>query len=58
VNLAGKPEMAAKKAELAKFIPKTDAADLPRGKGGEGEGEGGAVAPAKKSKGKGKKKAA
>jgi arylsulfatase A-like enzyme len=58
VNLAAKPELAAKKDELAKFLPPKDAADLPRGKGGEaGEGDG-ATKPAKKGKGKGKKKSA
>jgi hypothetical protein len=36
-NLAGKPEHAARKAELAKWLPKTDAPDLPRGGGAEGE---------------------
>lgn len=56
VNLAAKPEMAAKKAELAQFLPKTDAANLPRGKGGEGEDADGAASPAKKGKGKGVKK--
>ncbi len=54
VNLAAKPELAAKKAELAKFIPTKEAPDLPRGKGGEAEDVGGA--PGKK-KGKAKKKA-
>ena len=57
VNLAAKPEMAAKKAELAAFLPKTDAANLPRGKGGESEDADGATKPAKKGKGKGKKQA-
>lgn len=52
VNLAAKPEHAAKKAEMAAFLPKTEKPDLPRTRGGE-EGEG--TAPAKK-KGKGKKK--
>jgi arylsulfatase A-like enzyme len=52
VNLAARPEMAAKKAELAKFIPTKDAPDLPRGKGGDSEEGGGA--PARK-KGKSKK---
>ena len=51
-NLATKPDLAAKKAELAAFLPKTEKPNLPAGRGGEdGEGE----APAKK-KGKGKKK--
>jgi len=39
-NLAQKPEQAARKTELARFLPKTDAPDIPRrGSGGEGEGE-------------------
>ena len=57
VNLAGKSDLSAKKAELAKFLPQKDAANLPRGKGGEGEEAEGAK-PAKKGKGKGKKSAA
>jgi arylsulfatase A-like enzyme len=56
VNLAGKPDLSAKKAELAKFLPQKDAANLPRGKGGEGEEAEGSSKSAKK--GKGKKKAA
>jgi len=52
VNLATKPELAAKKAELASFLPKNEKPDLPRTRRGE-EGEGGE--PAQK-KGKGKKK--
>jgi arylsulfatase A-like enzyme len=44
VNLAGKPEFAARKAELAAFLPKADAPDLPKSGGG------------KKKSGKGKKK--
>jgi len=52
VNLATKPELAAKKAELASFLPKIEKPDLPRTRRGE-EGEGGE--PAQK-KGKGKKK--
>lgn len=43
-NLAGKPEFAARKAELAAFLPKSDAPGLPRSGGG------------KKKSGKGKKK--
>ena len=58
VNLAAKPELVVKKAELAKFLPTKDAPDLPRGKGGEGEEAGGAKPAAKKGKGKGKKSAA
>jgi arylsulfatase A-like enzyme len=51
-NLAQKPEHAARKAELAKLLPATDAENLPNSRGGgEGEGEGG------KKKGSGKKKA-
>lgn len=42
-NLATKPEHAARKAELAKLLPKTDAPNLPGGRGG-GEGD----APKKK----------
>ena len=57
VNLAGKSDLSANKAELAKFLPQKDAANLPRGKGGEGEEAEGAK-PAKKGKGKGKKSAA
>ncbi len=34
-NLAGHTEHAARKAELAKYLPKTDAPDLPFGGGGE-----------------------
>lgn len=56
VNLAGKPDLSAKKAELAKFLPQKDAANLPRGKGGEGDEAEGSSKSAKK--GKGKKKAA
>jgi len=36
-NLAGKPEHAARKAELAKWLPKTNTPDLPSGGGGEGD---------------------
>ena len=56
VNLAGKPDLSAKKAELAKFLPQKEAANLSRGKGGEGDETEGSSKPAKK--GKGKKKAA
>ncbi|MEQ1858584.1 MAG: sulfatase [Chthoniobacteraceae bacterium] len=38
-NLAGFTEHAARKAELAKLLPKTDAPDLPGGGKGEGEGK-------------------
>ncbi len=55
VNLAGKPEMAEKKAEMAKYLPKSDAADLPHKSGGGEEGDDGAAKVIKK--GKGKKKA-
>jgi len=40
-NLARSPEHAARKAELAKLLPKTDAPNLPATRGG-GDGEGGA----------------
>jgi len=36
-NLAGRTEHQAKKAELAKWLPKSDAKDLPGGGGGEGD---------------------
>jgi arylsulfatase A-like enzyme len=49
-NLAAKPEFAAKKVELAKFLPKTDVAD-PGGRQGAGAEEG-----EKKEKKAGKKK--
>ena len=39
VNLAAKPEFAARKTELAKFLPKTDVAD-PGGPSGQGAEEG------------------
>lgn len=39
-NLASLPDQASRKAELAKWLPKTDAADLPRGRGGDEEGGG------------------
>lgn len=48
-NLAGKPEYASRKEELAKWLPKTDAANLPGApEPGEGSGNG-------KAKGKGRK---
>jgi arylsulfatase A-like enzyme len=37
-NLAAHTEHAARKAELAKWLPRTDAPDLPRGRGGGEEG--------------------
>ena len=37
VNLAAKPEFAAKKAELAKFLPKSDIADSSRGAANKGD---------------------
>ena len=40
-NLASNPEHAARKAELAKFLPTKNAKDLPVQKGGDGEDEGG-----------------
>jgi len=41
VNLAGKPEFAARKAELAAFLPKTDAPDTePASSGGQKKGGG------------------
>ena len=41
VNLAGKPEFAARKAELAKFLPRTDAPDTePPSSGGQKKGGG------------------
>jgi arylsulfatase A-like enzyme len=46
-NLAGHPDHAARKAELAKWLPKTDAPNLPGAEKGGG----------KKKKGKGKEKA-
>jgi arylsulfatase A-like enzyme len=49
-NLAGHTEHQAKKAELAKWLPKSDAKDLPGGGRGEGEGD-----EAKKAKRKAKK---
>ncbi|MEQ1853024.1 MAG: sulfatase [Chthoniobacteraceae bacterium] len=49
-NLAGHTEHQAKKAELAKWLPKSDAKDLPGGGRGEGEGD-----DAKKAKRKAKK---
>ena len=48
-------EMAEKKAEMAKYLPKSDAADLPHKSGGGEEGDDGAAKVIKK--GKGKKKA-
>jgi len=48
-NLANHPGYASQKAELAKWIPKLNTADLPAGPGG-GEGEGSAA----KTQGKGK----
>lgn len=48
-NLAGHTEHAATKAMLAKFLPKTDAPDLPAGRGGE-EGEGNPKKKANKAK--------
>jgi arylsulfatase A-like enzyme len=55
-NLASKPEHAARKAELAKLLPKTDAPDLPASRGG-GEDEGGTkTKPGKKVKAKAKQK--
>ena len=38
-NLAGRPEHAARKIELAKWLPKTDAPNLPGAGGGEGGGK-------------------
>jgi len=35
VNLAGRPEFAARKAELAAFLPKSDAPDLPINRAGK-----------------------
>jgi len=55
-NLAGHTEHQARKAELAKLLPKTDAPDLPVTRGG-GEGEGGdKKKPGKKAKAKAKQK--
>jgi arylsulfatase A-like enzyme len=48
-NLAKDPKYAGTKQELAKWLPKTDAKDLPGGKGG-GEGESGGKRAAKKAK--------
>jgi arylsulfatase A-like enzyme len=48
-NLAKDPKYAGTKQELSKWLPKTDAKDLPGGKGG-GEGEGGGKKAAKKAK--------
>jgi arylsulfatase A-like enzyme len=46
-NLAGKPEHAARKTKLAKWLPKTDAPELPGGGKGEGEEPKGAKRKAK-----------
>ena len=40
-NLAGKSEFAARKSELAAFLPKADAADLPQGREGKKKAGGG-----------------
>jgi len=55
-NLAAKPELAAKKAELAKYLPTVNHADIGgrRGQGAEDFGEG---KPARKKGGKRKKRA-
>jgi arylsulfatase A-like enzyme len=37
-NLAKSPEHAAKKTELARLLPQSDAPDLPQTRGGDGEG--------------------
>ncbi len=49
-NLAGQARYAARKAELAQWLPKSDAANLPRGQPGEDE------SPNAKGKGKGRAK--
>jgi arylsulfatase A-like enzyme len=48
-NLAGHTEHQARKAELAKWLPKTDAPDLPVSRGGGEDGEGNAKRKAKKA---------
>jgi arylsulfatase A-like enzyme len=53
-NLATKPEYAAQKAELARWLPKFDAPNLPGG--GKGEGEGDSPKVKLKAKAQGKKK--
>lgn len=50
LNLAGSPQHSEKKAELAKWLPRTDAPELPTTR--EGRDEGPKVAKKKKAKAK------